>query len=113
MEVCLQNIIKLVKKDKIDKNDIKAQFNIIYEVIENEKRKINLEYTNVPHYIIDMLITLFKDAINKKPKLNDNDIEIVKDKIFKKNNKIDKLNDELDQQIEIIMELLIELRDNI
>ena len=118
MDVYLNNIInKLSNSSKItDKEYINNQFKGIYDIIKNDKLNVGTTGSKMHYYFIDLLITIFKDNINKKPMLTDIiNVELVDKSESIINNEIDldKLDLFLDQQTEIIMQLLLDLRNNI
>ena len=116
MDIYLNNIIKNLSKKNLDKDYINNQFNGIYKIIDEDKEHYKSKRTNIPSYVIDLLITIFKGNLNSKPRLTDIiNVEVIdkSDSIINNEIDLDKLDSFLDQQTEIIMQLLLDLRNNI
>ena len=116
MDIYLNNIIKNISKTQLDKDYINNQFNGIYKIIDEDKEQYLSIRTSIPIHIIDLLITIFKGKLNSKPILTDIiNVEVIDVSNGNINNDIDidKLDSFLDQQTEIIMQLLLDLRNNI
>tara|TARA_B110000967_G_scaffold169679_1_gene179262 strand:+ start:468 stop:812 length:345 start_codon:yes stop_codon:yes gene_type:complete len=114
MDIYLNNIIKNISKTQLDKDYINNQFNGIYKIIDEDKEQYLSLRTSIPSQIIDLLITIFKGKLNSKPILTDIiNVEVIDVSNGIINNDIDKLDSFLDQQTEIIMQLLLDLRNNI